>query len=68
MSGLEETKGKLKEAAGSVTGSDGLRHEGQSQQRKSAEEEKADQARLEAEKHENRADGHENAERRHQGT
>ena len=33
MGALDEAKGKAKEAAGSVTGSDDLRHEGQAQQR-----------------------------------
>jgi uncharacterized protein YjbJ (UPF0337 family) len=65
---LEEAKGKAKEAVGGVSGSNDLRDEGQAQQRKAGEEDKAEQARLEAEKHESKAEGHEGAERRHQGT
>jgi uncharacterized protein YjbJ (UPF0337 family) len=65
---FEEVKGKAKEAAGSATGSDDLRKEGQSQQHKAGEQEKAEQARAEAERHENKAEGHEGAERNHQGS
>lgn len=65
---FEEVKGKAKEAVGSVTGSDDLRQEGQSQQRKADEEDKAERARLEAEKHEDKAEGHEAVEREHQGS
>jgi uncharacterized protein YjbJ (UPF0337 family) len=65
---FEEIKGKAKEAAGSVTGSDDLRKEGQSQQNKVEEQDKAEERRLEAEKHEKKAEGHEGAERKHQGT
>jgi uncharacterized protein YjbJ (UPF0337 family) len=65
---LEEAKGKAKEAAGSVTGSDDLRKEGQSQQNKVDEEDKAAQARAEVDKHESKAEGHEGAERKHQGS
>jgi uncharacterized protein YjbJ (UPF0337 family) len=66
--GLDETKGKLKETVGSVSGSDDLRREGQHQQQKAAEEERAEEARRQAEHHESKAEGHEGAERRHQGT
>lgn len=68
MGALEEAKGKAKEAAGSVTGSDDLRTEGQAQQRKADEQDKADSARLEAEKHEKKAEGHEGVEAKHQGS
>ncbi|WP_084216406.1 CsbD family protein [Pseudonocardia spinosispora] len=68
MGAIEEAKGKAKEAAGSLTGSDDLRREGQAQQNKADEEEKAERARLEAEKHEHKAEGHEGVERKHQGT
>lgn len=68
MSGSEELKGKAKEAAGGLTGSDSLREEGQSQQRKADEERKAEQARATAERHEQQAEGHERREERHQGT
>ncbi|WP_445183172.1 CsbD family protein [Pseudonocardia sp. Cha107L01] len=68
MGALEEAKGKAKEAAGSVTGSDDLRTEGQAQQRKSDEQDKAESLRLEAEKHEKKAEGHEGIEAKHQGS
>ncbi|MGQ0483586.1 MAG: CsbD family protein [Pseudonocardia sp.] len=68
MGAFEDVKGKAKEAAGSATGSDDLRAEGQAQQRKSNEEDKAEHARLEAEKHEAKAEGHESTERKNQGT
>lgn len=41
----EETKGKLKNAAGSITGSDDLPIEGQAQQLKGHQEKKAANAR-----------------------
>jgi uncharacterized protein YjbJ (UPF0337 family) len=68
VGGFEEVKGKAKEAVGGVTGSDSLRAEGQSQQRKAEQEEKADQAHAEAERHEERAEAFERTEERHQGT
>ena len=68
MGSAEEAKGKLKEAAGSVTGSDDLRKEGQAQQRKSQQEEKAAEARATAGEHERQAESFERAERDHQGT
>lgn len=56
---VEDVKGKLKEAAGSLTGRDDLKHEGEAQQEKAdaqrevAEKEAAaDKARAEAEAHE----------------
>ena len=64
----DETKGKFKEAAGSVTGSDDLRQEGQAQQRKGQEEEKAAEARATAEAHERKAESFERVEQVHQGT
>ncbi|HEX8761162.1 MAG TPA: CsbD family protein [Pseudonocardiaceae bacterium] len=64
----DETKGKFKEAAGSVTGSDDLRQEGQAQQRKGQEEEKAAEARATAEAHERKAGSFQRVERGHQGT
>lgn len=48
---IEGLKGKAKEAAGNLTGSDGLREEGQSQQHKAAEEERAANARQVADEH-----------------
>jgi uncharacterized protein YjbJ (UPF0337 family) len=46
---IEDVKGRAKEAAGAVTGSDSLRREGQAQQEKSDAQERAAQ-------HENKAD------------
>jgi uncharacterized protein YjbJ (UPF0337 family) len=68
MGSAEEAKGKLKEAVGSVTGSDDLRKEGQAQQRKGQQEEKAAEARATADEHERQAESFEHAERDHQGT
>jgi uncharacterized protein YjbJ (UPF0337 family) len=68
MGSAEETKGKLKEAAGSVTGSDDLRKEGQAQQHKGQQEEKAAEARATADEHERQAESFEHTERDHQGT
>jgi uncharacterized protein YjbJ (UPF0337 family) len=68
MSGLDKIKGKAKEVVGGVTGSDGLRAEGQAQQLKHDEEEKAAEARRLAERHEERAARHAEKEQRHQGT
>ena len=64
----DETKGKLKEAAGSVTGSDDLREEGQAQERKGQQQEKAAEAQATAEAHERKAESFERVERGHQGT
>lgn len=68
MGTADETKGKLKEAAGSVTGSDDLRKEGQAQQHKGQQEDKAAEARAAAEEHERKAENFERAERDRQGT
>jgi uncharacterized protein YjbJ (UPF0337 family) len=68
MGSAEEAKGKLKEAAGSVTGSDDLRQEGQAQQLKGQQEEKAADARAVADEHERKAETFERSERDHQGT
>ena len=68
MGSAEEAKGKLKEAAGSVTGSDDLRQEGQAQQHKGRQEQKAADARAVAEKHEREAEAFEDEERSRQGT
>ncbi|MDQ1631545.1 MAG: CsbD-like, partial [Frankiaceae bacterium] len=48
MGATDEAKGKLKEATGSLTGSDGLRQEGQAQQEKSEHESEAAKKRAEA--------------------
>jgi uncharacterized protein YjbJ (UPF0337 family) len=68
MGMADETKGKLKEAAGSVTGSDDLREEGQAQERKGQQEEKAAEAQATAEAHKRKAESFERVERGHQGT
>ncbi|MCA1821422.1 MAG: CsbD family protein [Pseudonocardiaceae bacterium] len=68
MGSAEETKGKLKEAAGSITGSDDLRAEGQAQQHKGQQEEKAADARAMADEHERKAESFESVEQDHQGT
>lgn len=64
----DEAKGKLKEAAGSATGSDSLREEGQAQQHKGHEEDEAARARAKAEQHERNAESAERAEADRQGT
>jgi uncharacterized protein YjbJ (UPF0337 family) len=51
----DKIKGKVKEAVGSITGSDHLRKEGQ-EQRKGHHEQKAAEARAVAEKHEREAE------------
>ncbi|MGH3788360.1 MAG: CsbD family protein [Pseudonocardiaceae bacterium] len=68
MGTADETTGKLKEAAGSVTGGDDLRKEGQAQQHKGQQEDKAAEARATAEEHERKAETFERAERDRQGT
>jgi uncharacterized protein YjbJ (UPF0337 family) len=68
MGAMDEAKGKAKEAVGDVTGSEGLRDEGQAQQHKGAHEREASEARAEAERHEAAADTAERDERGHQGT
>jgi uncharacterized protein YjbJ (UPF0337 family) len=68
MGTADKAKGKLKEAVGSVTGSDDLRKEGQAQQHKGRLEEKAAEARATAEKHEREAEIFEHEERKRQGT
>lgn len=68
MGTADEVKGKVKEAIGSLTGSDHLRKEGQAQQHKGHHEKKATEARTVAEKHERQAELFEDEERRRQGT
>ena len=68
MGMADETKGKLKEAVVSVTGSDDLREEGQAQERKGHQEEKAAEAHATAEAHERKAESFERVEKGHQGT
>jgi uncharacterized protein YjbJ (UPF0337 family) len=54
--GLDELKGKAKEAVGNLTGSDGLRDEGQAQQHKAAEQRLAQDAQEVADWHTQRAE------------
>jgi uncharacterized protein YjbJ (UPF0337 family) len=68
MSETEKLKGKAKEAVGGLTGSDGLREEGQAQQLKAEEQLRATEARRRAERHERRAEEHARAEAERQGT
>lgn len=68
MGTADKAKGKVKEAIGSLTGSDHLRKEGQAQQHKGHHENKAAEARAIAEKHEQQAELFEDEERRRQGT
>jgi uncharacterized protein YjbJ (UPF0337 family) len=68
MGALDEAKGKFKEAAGSVTGSDDLRNEGQAQQEKGQHEDEAARLRAEASAAEGKADAAEDREQTHQGT
>jgi uncharacterized protein YjbJ (UPF0337 family) len=58
----------MKEAVGSVTGSDHLRKEGQAQQHKGHHEQQAAEARAVAEKREREAELFEHEERYRQGT
>ena len=67
MSTADKAKGKLKEAVGSVTGSDHLRKEGQAQQHKGHHKKKAAEAHAIAETHEREAELFEDEERRRQG-
>lgn len=64
----DEAKGKLKEATGSITGSDDLRQEGQAQQEKSEHESEAAKKRAEADAADAKAEGAEDKEKGHQGT
>lgn len=61
--GTAKINGKIKEAAGSATGSDELRREGQSQQHKGHHEQQAAKAHAVAEKHEREAELFEHEER-----
>lgn len=52
MGSLEDTKGKVKEAAGDLTDNSELKREGAAQSEKGEAEEQASEARAEAESHE----------------
>jgi uncharacterized protein YjbJ (UPF0337 family) len=62
----EEVKGRLKEAAGAVTGNDSMRQEGEAQQRKADAQRDVAAKEAEAEKARARADAHEAEQRAHQ--
>jgi uncharacterized protein YjbJ (UPF0337 family) len=68
MGASDEAKGKLKEAAGSLSGSDDLRNEGQAQQKKGEHEDEAARLRAEASAAAGKADDAEGREQKHQGT
>jgi len=68
MGAAEEGKGKLKEAAGSLTGSDDLRNEGQAQQEKGEQQNEAARLRQQAEGAEAGAQNSAEKEQSHQGT
>jgi uncharacterized protein YjbJ (UPF0337 family) len=56
MGVMEEMKGRVKEAAGDLTGDDALKTEGSAQADKGAEETKESAARAEAQAHEKKAE------------
>jgi uncharacterized protein YjbJ (UPF0337 family) len=62
----EEVKGRLKEAAGAVTGNDSMRREGEAQQRKADAQREVAAKEAEAEKARARVGAHEAEERAHQ--
>ena len=68
MSTADKAKGKIKEALGTLTGSDDLRKEGQAQQRKGHHLAQAVEAHGVAEKHEREVELFEHEERYRQGT
>ena len=63
---VEDVKGKVKEAAGAVTGKDELRHEGRAQQDKAAAERDVAAKEAQAEKARAEASAHEAEQRSHQ--
>lgn len=63
---VEDVKGKVKEAAGAVTGQDELRHEGRAQQDKAAAEREVAAKEAEAEKARAEAVAREAEQRAHQ--
>lgn len=54
----EEAKGKLKQAAGKLTGKDTLEAEGEAQAAKGAEQRQETEARAKAQAHEKKADAY----------
>ena len=65
---VDDLKGRVKEAAGSLTGSEDLKREGRSQQEKGQQEAEAARLRAEAEKADAAAKAAQTEEQRHQGT
>jgi len=65
--GTAKINGKIKEAAGTATGSEDLRREGRAQQHKGHHEQRAAEARAVAGKHEREAELFEHEERYRQG-
>jgi uncharacterized protein YjbJ (UPF0337 family) len=65
---IEDAKGRVKEAAGSLTGSEDLKREGRTQQEKGRQESQAAELRAEAAKADARAEAAKTEEQRHQGT
>jgi uncharacterized protein YjbJ (UPF0337 family) len=63
---VEGVKGKVKEAAGAITGRDELRREGRAQQDKADAQREVAAKEAEAEKARAEADAHEAAQRSHQ--
>jgi uncharacterized protein YjbJ (UPF0337 family) len=63
----EEAKGKLKQAAGKITGREDLEAEGDAQAEKGAEERKATQARAAAQVHEKKAEAYESKQKAAEG-
>ena len=64
---VEDAKGKLKEAVGSLTGDDSTKQEGQAQQEKAAAEREVAVHEAEAEKSRAKAEAADAVERSHQG-
>lgn len=63
---VEDTKGKLKEAAGTVTGNDSLKREGEAQQDKAEAQREVAQKEAAAEKARAKAEAHEARQRAEQ--
>ena len=62
----EKMKGVAKEAAGKVTGSDDMKHEGEQQQKKAQKDDEASRLEAEAQAKKQEAAGHEGQQRKHQ--
>ncbi len=62
----EKIKGVAKEAAGKVTGSDEMKHEGEQQQKKAQKDDEAARLEAEAQAKKQQAAGHEGQQRKHQ--